>query len=431
MTAASAVTLEVAASEDGMKLLRFLERRLAERVPNAALHKWIRSGQVRVNGGRSKPFSRLAVGDLVRLPPFALTRNLDAQSGAQVGDPTAESPGREGAFPYSSASPVPARPPDPLTDLGPDIRIVGRTPRLLVLAKPAGLPCQPGSGHADSLSARLAAAFAGAPFIPAPAHRIDRHTSGLVAVGLSHSEQRRLHALFASGGVRKEYLAWVWGDWTLPGPCLLEDRLVKQSAAGRESMTALPGGRLVPLPEKRGGVDDASPSASSAACDADPGFAASAALAVQRLSINETPRSLCHAPGLRRPARTSLPHGATDAPDASSCATLLLLRLFTGRTHQLRAQLASRGFPIIGDGRYGAPPFPHMLLHAFALSLPDDGPADPVLPRAAEAPATDGWLEFRLPPAWPAPFAPDPSLLAPARQRLARAVERSRFACPA
>ena len=429
MPAASAVILEVAASEDGMKLLRFLERRLAERVPDAALHKWIRSGQVRVNGGRSKPFFRLAAGDLVRLPPFAQTRNLDTRSAPPVGVPAAEPSGREESLPsMDSASPAPTRAADHLLDLGPDIQIVARTPRLLMLAKPAGLPCQPGSGHADSLSARLASAFAGAPFIPAPAHRIDRHTSGLVAVGLSHSEQRRLHALFASGGVHKEYLAWVLGDWTPPGPCLLEDRLIRQSAAGREGVAALPGGRLLPLPEKAGSGENANTPAPAAAGDADSGFAASAALAVQRLSENEPPRSLRR--GSRPPARPPLPCRAARAPDASPCATLLLLRLFTGRTHQLRAQLASRGFPIIGDGRYGAPPFPRMLLHAFALSLPDGGPAHPALPRADQAPATGGWLEFSLPPAWPAPFAPDPALLDPARQRLAAAVEHFSSLCP-
>lgn len=430
MTAASAVILEVVASEDGMKLLRFLERRLAEHVPNAALHKWIRSGQVRVNGGRSKPFARLAAGDLVRLPPFAQARSLNTQTGSPAGGPAAEFPGRKIALPSSAASPIPARTPDLLAHLGPDIHIVAHTPLLLVLAKPAGLPCQPGSGHTDSLSARLASAFAGAPFIPAPAHRIDRHTSGLVAAGLSHSEQQRLHALFASGGVRKEYLAWIWGDWTPLGPCLLEDRLVKQSTAGREGMAALPGGRLLPLPEKTGAYEKANPLAPAAAGNADPGFAASAALAVQRLFADELPRSLRHGSGLRSLTGKTPLHGAGDAPDAPSCATLLLLRLFTGRTHQLRVQLASRGFPIIGDGRYGSPPFPHMLLHAFALSLPDDGPGHPALPRAAEAQAAGGRLEFSLPPAWPAPFAPAPVPLGQARQRLAEAVARSPFACP-
>ena len=407
MTAPSSSFLEVSASEDGMKLLRFLERRLAEQAPGAVLHRWIRTGQVRVNSGRTKPFSRLAAGDRVRIPPFAQARALDSHDGSPDG-------AKDRSFtPVCPLSPTPEMLSGRSLELGSDVSVVARTPQVLVLAKPAGLACQPGSGHTDSLSDRLVKAFAGAPFIPAPAHRIDRRTSGLVIAGLTHTAQQRLHVLFASGGIHKEYLAWVWGDCPWTGPCLLKDRLVKRVSAGREGMIALPGGRLVPLPD--GGLFEGG----ALSCDAHsnvPGFAASAALAVQTFFVDNPPRT--RAPG---------GSGCAAVPGEAFSATLLLLRLFTGRTHQLRVQLASRGFPIIGDERYSSRHFSHMLLHAFALSLPGDLPSFPDEVRSApgpvqDAPAGPGRLEFLLPPPWREPFLPDPALLAAARERLAEAV---------
>ena len=63
-------TVIVDPREGGQKLLQFLQRRLD--LPPSLLHRWIRTGQVRINGGRAKPFGLVAVGDSVRLPPFAL-----------------------------------------------------------------------------------------------------------------------------------------------------------------------------------------------------------------------------------------------------------------------------------------------------------------------------------------------------------------------
>ena len=51
--------------------------------------------------------------------------------------------------------------------------------------------------------------------------------------------------------------------------------------------------------------------------------------------------------------------------------TLLAVRLFTGRTHQIRAQLSLRGHAIVGDAKYGGGQ-PPMLLHAWRLAVGDD-----------------------------------------------------------
>ncbi|WP_300831867.1 S4 domain-containing protein, partial [uncultured Bilophila sp.] len=130
--------LLVTAEEAGQKLLQFLARRFDE--PQGVLHRWIRTGQVRINGGRAKPFDRVDFGDEVRVPPFA-------GGGAQAAAPVKE-----------DRSLLPP--------------IVAETDELIVFCKPAGLPVHPGTGHTDSLTARLEKSFAGAPFMPAPVHRL-------------------------------------------------------------------------------------------------------------------------------------------------------------------------------------------------------------------------------------------------------------------
>lgn len=58
---------------------------------------------------------------------------------------------------------------------------------------------------------------------------------------------------------------------------------------------------------------------------------------------------------------------------ADARTTLVEIRISTGRTHQIRVHLASAGFPIAGDRKYGGPNAPRLLLHAWKLSHPDLG----------------------------------------------------------
>ena len=72
------------------------------------------------------------------------------------------------------------------------------------------------------------------------------------------------------------------------------------------------------------------------------------------------------APGAR-PAESSFE--VLRAPRGGDGPCLLQVELHTGRTHQIRAQLAEAGLPIVGDGRYGGPPAQRLALHAHALGL--------------------------------------------------------------
>jgi 23S rRNA pseudouridine955/2504/2580 synthase len=187
--------------------------------------------------------------------------------------------------------------------------IVAELPGLLVLNKPAGLPVQPGSGHTDSVSSRLAAHFAHLPFKPTPAHRLDKDSSGLLLAATSYERLRALHEAFARRDLKKMYLAWVEGVWPDAGTCLLRDLLEKTGGSGREKVRS-----------------------------------------------GQGREALCEVLCLHREERRSL----------------LRVNLFTGRTHQIRAQLSTRGYPVCGDVKYGARPCGGgLLLHACSMELPD------------------------------------------------------------
>ena len=129
-----------------------------------------------------------------------------------------------------------------------------------------------------------------------------------------------LHEAFRSREVVKIYLAWVHGDWALSrlGDAVeMRDALAKSGPEGREKVHT--------------------------------GEGKAARLEATPLVIEKG-------------------------------RTLLAIRLFTGRTHQIRAQLSSRGHPIVGDGKYGGGRRAEqtgvssrgrmpMLLHAWKLSV--------------------------------------------------------------
>lgn len=287
--------LVVTPEEAGQKLLQFLQRRLGRDVPGSAILRIIRTGEVRVDGGRKKPFFRLSIGQEVRVPPLSGVKS--------AGIPTPAAPAGPGAA---------SGPAEPLA-----LDILHEEPGYVAVRKPAGLCAHAGTRHKDSVADRLKALYAGAPFVPVLTHRLDKDTSGILLAAKSYTELRRLNDLFASGGVAKTYLAWVDGAWPGKGPELMEDRLDRLELAEGQVQ-----GRKKVL-------------------EAQEGEGKSARAEVRPLVRKRQ-------------------------------ATLLLVRLFTGRTHQIRVQLSLRGHPVISDSVYGrkvrgVP----MLLHALCLRLPE------------------------------------------------------------
>ena len=168
--------IEIDEAQAGQRLDNFLIR-VCKGVPKSHLYKAIRSGEVRVNKGRCTAQQRLAIGDVVRVPPLRLPA---------TNEPRKVPPA---VFP-----------------------IIYEDDALLVLNKPAGVAVHGGSGVSFGVIEQLRAARPDARLLEL-AHRLDRETSGLLMVAKKRQALLGLHALLREGGARKFYQALVVGDW--------------------------------------------------------------------------------------------------------------------------------------------------------------------------------------------------------------------------
>lgn len=175
--------LTVSEDHAGQRLDNYLAREM-KGVPKGHVYRLLRTGQVRVNGGRRKPDYRLEAGDELRLPPVRVT-------------------GRDS-------------PPGPLKRATAVLAggVLHEDEVLLVVNKPSGLPVHGGSGLDGGLieALRRLRDEPGLELV----HRLDRDTSGCLLIARRRSALRSLHEAFREGRVRKRYLALVAGRLSEP-----------------------------------------------------------------------------------------------------------------------------------------------------------------------------------------------------------------------
>jgi 23S rRNA pseudouridine955/2504/2580 synthase len=184
--------------------------RLCKGVPKSHVYRILRSGEVRVNGGRVGPTYRVAENDEIRIPPIRIAEK---------------------------SVNLPAPPGDPLP-------VVYEDDALLVVDKRSGKAVHGGSGVSFGVIEQLRSQRPEARMLEL-AHRIDRETSGLLIIAKKRSALTALHDMMREGRVEKRYLTLVAGRWANPLQHIKEplfkyltpdgERRVRVSAEGKPS----------------------------------------------------------------------------------------------------------------------------------------------------------------------------------------------------
>jgi 23S rRNA (cytosine1962-C5)-methyltransferase len=220
----------------------------------------------------------------------------------------------------------------------PQERIVYEDEDVIVLDKPVDMSTHaPDAGRTDDAFSRLRLALGERDRVPADRvylgihQRLDRDTSGVLLFTRRKSANAGVAAEFEGRHVKKTYVAVV-ADW----PKRLENGVL------RDELIPAEGGRMEVKGQRRG----------------------KGQLAITRYRV------------LRR-------HGAR---------ALLELCPETGRTHQLRVQLAAAGGPIAGDQLYNGAPAVRLMLHASRLELRHPTSGEPLDVRAPLPPELEEWL---------------------------------------
>lgn len=254
--------LDIEESHDaGQRIDNYLMK-ILKGVPRQHVYKILRSGEVRINKGRVKPTYRLQVGDRIRIPPISTKQQLPVE--------------------FSSTSAEILR-----------AAILYEDNDFIILNKPTGQAVHGGTSISSGII-EIMRVVTNNPRLEL-VHRLDRDTSGVLALAKKPSALKLAQHQFRQRSVKKIYEAFVWGLWPV------KHKVVQLMLKRYETSWG----------ERRVRVDTSG-----------------------------------------QQARTDF----SILDQAEQCATRLQATLHTGRTHQIRVHTSATGHGIIGDDKYQEKP---------------------------------------------------------------------------
>ncbi|PTR32996.1 ribosomal large subunit pseudouridine synthase C [Luteibacter sp. OK325] len=205
--------VEIGPERDGQRVDNALMTML-KGVPRSLVYRILRTGQVRINGKRAKPDTRLALGDMLRIPPVRVAEREENEAPSGMVRSVADA-------------------------------VIFEDKHFLVIDKPVGIAAHGGSGVSHGAIELLRAARPNDHL--ELVHRLDRDTSGVLVLAKSRSGLTGLQALIRENTVTKQYLCLMTGTprkakFDVNAPLLKSvmhggERLVRVDDAGKPSLT--------------------------------------------------------------------------------------------------------------------------------------------------------------------------------------------------
>ena len=318
--------MRIGPNEAGQRFDKYLKKYLKE-AGSGFLYKMLRKKNITLNGARAEGSEKLKEGDLVRF--FLADETIEKFRGAKWEPASCGEDASCGKDVSCGEDAVYSG------KMRAQIRVIYEDDAILLADKPAGLLTQKASQQDDSLNDWLIAYLlsSGAltrkeleTFRPSVCNRLDRNTSGLVICGKTLAGSQRMSELLRTRSIHKYYRLFVAGHPKEEG--VAENWLMKDPKKNQVCIL-----------------------------DSDPGRKDAVRI------------------------KTGWKRLETFAE-----GSYLEVELFTGKTHQIRAQMAALGYPLIGDPKYGNQKLnarfkkagiQFQLLHAYRLEFPDltDSPA--------------------------------------------------------